>query len=287
MKIPRESFLFVTLDSCRFDTFASAHAPHLKRIGPLHRAMAPAAFTYASHAAMFVGFTPWVPGCVEPYLNPKFARIFKLVGAGYEGNGREFVQLEGRSIIEGFRRLGFATVGTGAVGWFDPASPTGRLLTDDFDAFHYTREGGLREQLAFIDESLASVDGRPVFVFVNVGETHVPYCFEGAPWDPANNPCRPFAIDNDAGECRRRQRACLEWVDEMLGELLQLFDDANVLVCADHGDAWGEDGVWEHGLPHPKVLEVPLVLRLASSPSNADRNERSSHPAAASARRTR
>jgi hypothetical protein len=176
--------------------------------------MAPAAFTYASHAAMFVGFTPWVPGCVEPYLNPKFARIFKLVGA-----------LRGqRSRVRPARRAKHhrglpasqvrKTVGTGAVGWFDPASPTGRLLTDDFDAFHYTREGGLREQLAFIDESLASVDGRPVFVFVNVGETHVPYFFEGAPWDPADNPCRPFAIDNDAGECRRRQRACLEWVDD-------------------------------------------------------------------------
>lgn len=38
------------------------------------------------------------------------------------------------------------------------------------------------------------------------------------------------------------------------------------MVCADHGDAWGEDGVWEHGIHHPKVVEVPLVLRLRPQP---------------------
>jgi hypothetical protein len=284
LTVDRTSWLFITIDSCRFDTFVAAHAPHLKGIGTLHRALAPAAFTYASHAAMFVGFTPWVPGAVKPFVNPKFARIFKLAGAGFEGNGREFVRLEGRSIMEGFARLGFVTVGTGAVGWFDPASPTGRLLTGDFDAFHYA--GGLREQLAFIDERLAAVGDKPVFVFLNVGETHVPYHFEGAPWDREVNPCRPFADDNDAAECLRRQRACLEWVDEKLGGLLDSFAAANIVACADHGDAWGEDGVWEHGVPHPKVLEVPLLLRLANPPAGTERNELSSQPQRATAPRT-
>jgi len=261
------SVLFVTLDSCRFDTFAEARVPHLKSVGPLHRALAPAGFTYASHAAMFVGFTPWVPGTMEPYLNPKFAKIFKLVGVGFAGSGREFVQLEGRSIIDGFKRLGFATVGTGGVPWFDPASSTGRLLGADFNTFHYADGGGLRAQLDFVDGQLARLDGHPVFLFANVGETHVPYHFEGAPWDGSSNPCRPFADDNDAEECRRRQCACLEWVDEQLAPLLNRFDGANIVVCADHGDAWGEDGVWEHGVPHPKVLEVPLLLRLVNRPS--------------------
>jgi hypothetical protein len=266
VNVQQTSVLFVTLDSCRYDTFAAAAAPHLKKIGPLHLALAPGSFTYASHAAMFVGFTPWVPGSAEPYLNPKFAKMFKLVGAGFEGNGREFVRLEGQSIMEGFSRLGFATVGTGAVGWFDPATATGRLLTDDFDTFHYAGRGGLDEQLAFIDRELAGLDGRPVFLFLNIGETHVPYYFEKAPWDRDVNPCRPFANDNDADECRRRQRACLEWVDDRLEELLDRFSRANVVVCADHADAWGEDGVWEHGVPHAKVLEVPLLFRLVNAP---------------------
>ena len=50
--------------------------------------------------------------------------------------------------------------------------------------------------------------------------------------------------------------------DEQLGELIARFQGANVVVCADHGDAWGEDGLWEHGIHHRTVLEVPLLFRL-------------------------
>ena len=70
-----------------------------------------------SHAAMFVGFTPWVPGTREPYVNPKYAKIFKLVGAGFPGKGEEFVQLEGRSIIEGFKGRGYAAIAMAMVRW--------------------------------------------------------------------------------------------------------------------------------------------------------------------------
>jgi hypothetical protein len=34
------------------------------------------------------------------------------------------------------------------------------------------------------------------------------------------------------------------------------------VACGDHGDAWGEDGLWEHGIHHSKVYEVPLLFRL-------------------------
>jgi len=54
MKVNSDSVLFITLDSCRYDTFESATAPHLKAVAPLHRAKAPSHFTYGSHAAMFV-----------------------------------------------------------------------------------------------------------------------------------------------------------------------------------------------------------------------------------------
>jgi glucan phosphoethanolaminetransferase (alkaline phosphatase superfamily) len=58
----------------------------------------------------------------------------------------------------------------------------------------------------------------------------------------------------------------VEWVDDTLGPLLSRFSGANTLVCSDHGDAWGEDGMWEHGIHHPKVMDVPLVFRLQHAP---------------------
>lgn len=257
-----ESVLFITLDSCRFDTFASARLPNMKSVGPLECTKAPGNFTYGSHAAMFVGFTPGDPFQVKPLINPKFSKIFKLVGPSFPGKGQELFTLEGRSIMEGFRSKGYRVLGTGAVGWFDPETATGQLLARDFDDFFYPGNTySLLRQLEWLEAELEAAP-EPVFAFLNVGETHVPYYYEGAPWDPCHDPCLPFGSPtNDAAECARRQKACVEYVDARLGPLLQAFADSTVLICADHGDCWGEDGLWEHGIHHEKVYEVPLILR--------------------------
>ena len=258
-----ESVLLLTLDSCRYDTFASAATPHLDRVGELIRAQAPGNFTFGSHAAMFVGFTPGDPARKVSYANPKFGKILRMKQGGIAGKGKDFIVLEGRNIVDGFNRRGHRTLGSGAVGWFDPATETARQLIGDFSDFHYAGSTwGLRHQLAWVAERLAEKAG-PVFLFLNVGETHVPYYFEGAPWSPEDNPCVPFSEDNDRGACQERQRLALEHVDGLLGPLLDAFRSATTIVCADHGDCWGEDGLWEHGISHEKVLEVPLLYRLA------------------------
>ncbi len=262
--VPGRSVLLVTLDSCRFDTFAAADVPNLKSVGPLHRAMAPGNFTYASHAAMFVGFTPGVAALREPWVNPKFSKIFKLTGPASPSKANDRFLLEGRSIVEGFRRVGYFAVGSGSVAWFDPRTETGALLSQDFDKFHFAgNTHSLRTQIGWLLGQIRSAEDRPVFAFLNVGETHVPYYHEGAGWDSGHSPCIPFAETNDAEECRRRQRACIEFVDREIQPLLEVFEDASTVICSDHGDCWGEDGLWEHGISHPKVLEVPLIFRLA------------------------
>lgn len=269
MTIPKqssESVLFITLDSCRFDTFEAAHAPAMKSIGPVHKAQAPSYFTYGSHSAMFTGFTPGVGDARQSVLNPKYGKLFKLVGAGFAGKGTEAYQLEGRTIIDGFRRLGFRTLGTGALGWFNPDVPTGRHLTEDFDEFLYTGStSALARQVGWVTDRLSSHRG-DVFVFMNVGETHVPYYFDGAAWDPADNPCVPFQTCDRSAECRERQRLCCEFVDASLAQLLNAFRDSTVLICSDHGDCWGEDGLWEHGISHPQTLTVPLIARVRGVP---------------------
>ena len=82
------SVLFITLDSCRYDTFESAAVPNIRSIGPVFKAKAPGNFTFASHAAMFVGFTPGVAERKEPLINPKFGKIFKIVGAAIPAKAR-------------------------------------------------------------------------------------------------------------------------------------------------------------------------------------------------------
>jgi len=275
---PQGSVLLLSLDSCRYDTFAdtlrAGGIPHLAAIGPLHRAMAPSYFTYGSHAAFWMGFTPGVVGSAEPWLNPKVGKLFRMACAGHPGrtaasDGGQGFRLEGANLIEGFRRQGYRTIGSGAVEWFNIASETGAVLAAPFERFHFAgNTWSLASQLAWIEEELAATPAaQPVFVFLNVGETHVPYWHEGAAWQRWPSPCVPFGGPGcSASESRRRQRACLEWVDGQLGPLLARFEGRTILACADHGDCWGEDGLWEHGVSHPATLTVPLLLRVRGQP---------------------
>lgn len=97
----------------------------MDRVSSLHRVMAPSHFTFCSHATIFKGFLPSVREA-RPQPNSKQAKLFRLAHAGWAGSDRDEFQLQGPSIIEGFRRLAYSTLGSGAVGLFDPAMETAR-----------------------------------------------------------------------------------------------------------------------------------------------------------------
>ena len=193
--------------------------------------------------------------------------------SGHVGSGVDGFSLQGANLIDGFRRLGYATIGSGAVDWFDPSTETGAVLGQPFEHFYFPgNTWSLGPQLMWIDQQLQKLDDdHPRFVFLNVGETHVPYWHEGAPWSQRPSPCRAFGGEQcDARESAKRQLACLTWVDAQLAPLIEQFAGGTVLICADHGDCWGEDGIWEHGVSHPKTLTVPLLLRVHGEPIHDD-----------------
>ena len=268
-----EDVLIITLDSCRYDTFKYLHEknliPNLKNLGRLHKAKSPSHFTYGSHAAFWMGFTPGVATTKTPYLNPKAGKIFRMSHNSLPANEQDCFILRGKNIIEGFNNENYLTIGSGAVEWFNPSTETGAILSSSFNKFYFSgNTWSLRDQLAWINEQLemCCVEQK-VFCFLNIGETHVPYWHEGAPWERWPSPCIPFGGEHcSAAESARRQRSCLEWVDQQLRPLLNRFHDGTVLICADHGDCWGEDGLWEHGISHPATLTVPLLLRVRGVP---------------------
>lgn len=264
-----DDILFISLDSCRYDTFAAARLPHMKAVGELHRAQAPSHFTYASHAAMFVGFTPGVTSDPRPFLTPKLARLFRLAYAGHPGIETPGFTVAGDNIVDGFRRSGWRTLGTAALGWFDPATPVSATLRHGFEHFWFAGRSGVEAQVSWMETQIAAAEDAPVFAFLNIGETHVPYHYKGAPWSEDDNPCVPFQTADRSTECRIRQTACVEFVDERIASLLDAFRDATILICADHGDCWGEDGLWEHGVSHEMTLTVPLILRHRGRPIEA------------------
>ncbi|HZL41832.1 MAG TPA: sulfatase-like hydrolase/transferase [Verrucomicrobiae bacterium] len=102
------------------------------------------------------------------------------------------------------------------------------------------------------------VDGvtTPWFLFVNFGETHHRFVYEGCSWYD-----EPFDY-GDANECKRKQRACLEYLDGQIQRLVQALPESDLIICSDHGEAFGEDGLWGHGFHHPVIMEVPMHIQL-------------------------
>ena len=217
-----------------------------------------------------MGFTPGISSKAKvPLLNPKSGKLFRMNHSAASCHGEDTFQLLGSNIIEGFRGLGYHTIGTGAVAWFDQSTPTGSVLADPFDQFWYSgKTWNLRSQISWLFQEIQNQDPqKPLFAFLNVGETHVPYWHEGAGWEPWPSPCVPFGGNQcSRSESRRRQIACLEWVDLQISSLLDAFNQCTILACADHGDCWGENGLWEHGISHPSTLTVPLLMRVRGEP---------------------
>ncbi len=240
MKAHPHSVLVVTLDSCRLDTARAASTPNLDAVAPLIAAQAAASFTLPAHVALFAGVPPGVPGLGIPWLDPKAGKVFKLVNHRIAAGSGDWLLLNGSDIVEGFRLAGWPTFGTGAVDWFDATTAPGRVLSRSFERFWYAGGPNAEAQVSWLLDEIARAEGA-CFAFLNVAETHVPYVHAGAAWDAAWNPCMPFGERNDAQECRRRQLACLTWLDGVIAPLLDCFEDATTLVCADHGDAWGEE----------------------------------------------
>jgi glucan phosphoethanolaminetransferase (alkaline phosphatase superfamily) len=80
----------------------------------------------------------------------------------------------------------------------------------------------------------------PVFFFLNCPSTHTPYCVNGRSLDG--------------------QGKALQYVDAHIPTLIDLMPKpCHCFILADHGDCFGEDGLWGHNLYHEKVMEVPFI----------------------------
>ena len=259
----RDNLLLLTYDSCRFDVLDAASTPVLDSYAIVRSAQAPATFTYPSHLAFFAGI---LPNCRDdlPYYNRFKKQLIGLAEVGETNVAKDsLIKVESdRNLMWGLAERGYQTVGAGAMNWFRQSS-----LTDGFARFLFTGTNADAQ----IDFLLEEIDPRaPFFGFINFGETHAPYAFAGKQdrcsvdvrsrrmtWPPEQGD-EPTGV---ASPAFGHQRQAAEFLDRRLPRLLSgLPDRTLVVVCADHGECFGEDGYWGHAVSHPKVWEVPLAV---------------------------
>ncbi|WP_416905028.1 STM4013/SEN3800 family hydrolase [Micromonospora echinospora] len=254
--IGSHDLLLVTLDTLRFDVaddlVRTGRTPTLARVlpgGRWERRHSPASFTYAAHHAFFAGFlpTPTAPGPHE--------RLFAARFPGSESAGAATWVFDAPDLPTALRAEGYHTVCLGGVGFFNLRSPLGAVLPGLFTeaywepGFGVTAPDCLDAQLDRLAEIVARVPaGRPLFSFLNVAALHQP-----------NRHYLPGAETDD----RASHAAALEYVDSRLDRLFALVAGRGrptfVIMCSDHGTAYGEDGHTGHRFGHEVVWTVPYA----------------------------
>jgi membrane-anchored protein YejM (alkaline phosphatase superfamily) len=262
------NFILITFDSCRYDAYCDAKTPILDSFGSTLPAQSPATYTYAAHQSFFVGILPNGSDPL-PYYNRFTRQLIGLIEVGETPTKKStyFTVASDKDAIDGFRKAGFQTVGTGAMNWFRQTS-----LISSFEQFAMLKDA--EKQVDYILEKLDR--SRPFFAFMNFGETHDPFDYRGKSvpcpvrvqarlmsWPPSES--GPVGRDHEA---YWHQVESIEFLDRQLGRLFTALPANTVaILCGDHGECFGEDGYWGHGVNHPKVFEVPLsIFRLDRQP---------------------
>ena len=275
----RDDFLLVTWDSCRFDTYQKARTPHLDAFGPAHRAWAMATYTLPAHAAMFHGFLPHAFE-TEPFYNRHVQQLWRISHRNTHAAPLIAFPPRTKNIANGFENLGYYTAGVAAMSMFKHASELRRGFAD----FTVTKESEARRQNDVLITQLKSkkAANKPIFAFVNYGETHSPFRHQDmTDFDPTveeqfshsrlfNQQCvkkEEWTFNHAAFE---KQVSCAEFLDARTGELIDFLKHrgrpSTVVVCADHGECFGEHGLYGHAFYHEKVMEVPLLIFRVNAP---------------------
>lgn len=206
-------------------------------------------YTLPAHISMFhAGMLPSINDPTAPPLyNRNKLSLFKATLNWTRNKAALYPTPEADNLIVGFQQLGYRTIGIGGVHWFDDRFQTSRALwTDYFKEFFWSPDfseenpNGFENQIALSREVLTDRDERPLFFFMNVASTHAPY--RGL----------PRRVESQA--------RCLEYIDLHLERLVSLLPKPlHLVIVGDHGDCFGEEGMWGHGFYHPKVMEVPML----------------------------
>lgn len=246
--------VFLTLDTLRYDVAMAAldqgDTPNLANILPQgiwERRHSPGSFTYAAHHSFFSGFlpTPTTPGPHE--------RLFAAHFPGSETTGRATFTFENADIVSGLAREGYHTICIGGVGFFNKQTALGRVLPSLFseswweEKFGVTDPNSTAHQVQCALTRLAAFENQRVFLFINISACHQP---------------NKYYIPGATADSPETQRASLAYVDSQLPPLLQALRKRAptlLIICADHGTAYGEEGYVGHRVAHPVVWDVPYA----------------------------
>ncbi len=251
--IGSHDIVLITLDTLRYDVaqaaFEQGELPMLSRHLPEHgweQRHTPGSFTYAAHHAFFAGYLP------TPARPGRHPRLFATAFRGSETTAPTTFVFEEDNLPKGLSARGYRTVCIGGVGFFNKQNALGEVLPGMFAESHWNPGFGVghpqstERQMRLAVQRLQAIPER-IFLFINVSAIHTP---------------NHMYLPGREQDCIDSHAAALRYVD---GAFAPLFDacasrgPAFVIVCSDHGTAYGDDGYHGHRISHDCVWTVPYA----------------------------
>jgi arylsulfatase A-like enzyme len=288
--------LFIVLDTVRSWNlsvygYSRPTTPEIERwMGDglrFEHALATASWTLPSHATMFTGRFPheltadWLKPLDATY--PTLAEVLSAQGyatAGFVGNVWYCSYETG--LARGFSHYeDYVT----SMPQIMVTSTLGRFLVQFVRRKKPLRKSAEEVNSEFLGWLNARQDTRPYFVFLNYWDTHNPYR-PPAPFDRLYSAPGAAALVEDLSDAAAapnwppevRQAALdkydesINYLDHHLGQLFAelkrqgRWDNTLVVLTSDHGEEFGERGLYFHGNSlYRASLEVPLLLRFPAA----------------------
>jgi hypothetical protein len=271
--MPRD-FVYIILDSCRFDSFARAATPHMSHLGEAEMRYSYASWTAPSHHSIFMGQvahkSPTRVLASEVYKK-EYARWVDRLDVP-DLSFKSFVPE--LSLAKVLQKLGYRTMGRVSMPVLNPLTGFSRY----FDDYRLMKDHN--DFQGMVDEMQFS-SSQPSYWFLNLGETHYPYMLKNEDLPiisgvhgvvngmdaaiarsgdmPEEEP--PFFSQDQMTDLHDQQVRCVEYVDDVFSALLDKVPrGTHFIVAADHGECFGEGGYFGHGpIMHEKVFQVPFL----------------------------
>lgn len=255
-----ENVIIITLDSCRWDSFQRAKTVNLKQLSKFSKAYSQGTYTLPSHISIYSGILPSVREDI-PLYNRFNQYLFRINVRPVNCEPYFTFPCNTKNIITGFQNKGYNTFGTGSVSWFKH-----EVLTKDFENFFFSGID-LKSQISFVKEQIGKNMSNNFFSLINIGETHEPFEFGNKINESVFLQRERMKKFEDCGfetEMHKKQIKAVDFIDNELADLFSflrnLDNNTLIVLCGDHGECFGEDGLYGHGFYHPKVMEVPLGI---------------------------
>jgi len=273
---PKNNFILVIFDSCRYDAFIKARPKTMRQLGNVERRWSYASWTSPSHYNLLSGLLPHSsPRHVfaSEYYKKDFLKYCDRLGTTIEYKSL-IPKLYFPALLK--EKLGYLTHAMVSLPVLNPKT----ILNHGFDSYRLMeKHNDMRAML----RDMHFREDKPSFYLLNVGETHYPYALPDEPpenWPRISGVHGVFKhlddhvvggklvkgkekfFDNAKLEMlRKRQIEAVKYLDGVIEELFDLVPrNTWITITSDHGELFGEEGYFGHGpIHHEKVFEVPFV----------------------------